>query len=77
MNEQEKLLIPEESPKRKRKILTDPDRIFAKCKVCQEPGNLDNMVRKEITVKDLREVELHGAFEYIYFCSDSCQGLFR
>ena len=74
MNEKE-LLIPEESTKRKRKILTDPDRIFAKCQVCQEPGNLDNMIRKEITVKDNRGVELFGAFEYVYFCSDSCQGL--
>ena len=45
MNEQEKLLIPEESTKRKRKILTEPERIYAKCKVCLEPGNLDNMIR--------------------------------
>jgi hypothetical protein len=59
MNEQEKLLIPEESPKRKRKILTDPDRIFAKCQVCQEPGNLDNMIRKQIPTKDLKGVELY------------------
>ena len=59
MNEQEKLLIPEESTKRKRKILTDPDRIFAKCQVCQEPGNLDNMIRKQIPTKDLKGVELY------------------
>ena len=59
MNEQEKLLIPEESTKRKRKILTDPDRIFAKCQVCQEPGNLDNMLRKQIPTKDLKGVELY------------------
>ena len=78
MNEQEKLLIPTEnteSPKRKRKILTDPDKLWASCKVCKEAGNLENMIRKEITVKDNRGVELFGAFEYVYFCSDSCQGL--
>jgi hypothetical protein len=77
MNEPEKLLIPEEIiTKRKRKILTDPERLFAKCHTCQEPGNLDNMLRKPTPTKDLRGVELYGAFEYIYFCSDSCQGLF-
>ena len=75
MNKQEPL-ISEESTKRKRKILTDPERIFAKCKVCQEPGNLDNMVRQGIPVKDLKGVEMYGAFNYLYFCSDSCQGLF-
>lgn len=75
MNKKE-LLIPEESTKRKRKILTDPDKLWASCKVCKEAGNLENMVRKEITVKDNRGVELHGAFEYVYFCSDSCYGLF-
>ncbi|CAI2185582.1 12556_t:CDS:2 [Funneliformis geosporum] len=57
MNELEKLLIPEGSPKRKRKILTDPERIFAKCHTCQEPGNLDNMLRKPTPTKDLRGVE--------------------
>ena len=75
MNKQEPL-ISEESTKRKRKILTDPERIFAKCKVCQEPGNLDNMVRQGIPVKDLKGVEMYGAFNYLYFCSDSCYGLF-
>ena len=76
MNEEEKLLVPEESPKRKRKILTDPDRIWASCQVCKEAGNLDNMVRKQIPTKDLKGVELYWAFNYLYFCSDSCQGLF-
>jgi hypothetical protein len=76
MNEQEKLLIPEESTKRKRKILTDPDRIFAKCQICQAPGNLDNMIRKQIPTKDLKGVELYWAFNYLYFCSEACQGLF-
>ena len=77
MNEEEKLLIPEESTKRKRKILTDPERIFAKCQVCQEPGNLDNMIRKQIPTKDLKGVELYGSFEYVYFCSENCEGLFN
>ena len=77
MNEQEKLLIPEESTKRKRKILTDPERIWASCQVCKEPGNLDNMVRKQIPTKDLRGKELYWAFNYLYFCSENCYGLFN
>jgi hypothetical protein len=74
-NEKEPL-ISEESTKRKRKILTDPERLFAKCEVCKEAGNLDNMVRKQIAIKDLRGVELYGAFNYLYFCGENCQGLF-
>ena len=77
MNELEKLLIPEGSSKRKRKILTDPDRIFAKCQICQEPGNLDNMIRKQIPTKDLKGVILYGSFNYLYFCSENCEGLFN
>jgi len=59
MNNQESPSIPEGSSKRKRKILTEPERIYAKCKVCQEPGNLDNMIRKQIPTKDLKGVELY------------------
>jgi hypothetical protein len=62
MNESEKLLIPTEnteSPKRRRKLLTDPERMFAKCQICQEPGNLENMLRKPTPTKDLRGVELY------------------
>jgi len=75
MNEQEKLLIPEESTKRKRKILTEPERIHAKCKVCLEPGNLENMIRHGLEVKDSRGVILYWAFNYLYFCSENCYGL--
>lgn len=75
MNNQAIPLIPEGSAKRKRKILTDPERIWAKCKNCAEPGNLDNMVRKQIPTKDLKGVELYRAFNYLYFCSDSCYGM--
>jgi len=76
MNNQESPSIPEGSSKRKRKILTEPERIYAKCKVCLEPGNLDNMIRKQIPTKDLKGVELYQAFNYLYFCSNNCQGLF-
>lgn len=76
MNEKEPL-IAEESPKRRRKILTDPERMFAKCKNCFEPGNLDNMIRVQLPVKNLVGVELYGAFNFVYFCSDNCQGLFN
>ena len=77
MNNQEtEIKELELTPKtRKRKILTEPERIHAKCKVCKEPGNLENMVRKQIATKNSQGVELYGAFNYLYFCSDSCQGL--
>jgi len=68
--------LTEEQPKtRKRKILTDPERISANCKVCKEPGNLENMIRHQLAVKNLLGVELYSAFEYVYFCSESCRGL--
>jgi hypothetical protein len=77
MNNQE-TEIKELTPKtRKRKILTEPERIFAKCKICLEPGNLENMVRKQIATKNSQGVELYGAFDYVYFCGESCQRLFR
>lgn len=79
--EKEKLtletLTPETSKTRKRKILTEPERIHAKCKVCKEEGNLENMVRHQLPIKDSRGVELYGGFEYVYFCGESCKGLFR
>jgi hypothetical protein len=79
MNNQEtepKNLTEETSKPRKRKILTDPERIRANCKVCKEPGNLENMIRYGIPVKNLLGIELYKAFEYIYFCSEACKGLF-
>ncbi len=69
--------MSEEISKRKRKILTDPERMFAKCKVCKEPGNFENMIRKQIATKDSQGVELYGAFNYLYFCSENCEGLFN
>jgi hypothetical protein len=69
--------LTEEVSKRKRKILTDPERIFACCQVCKEPGNLENMLRKQIPVKDERGVELYRGFNYVYLCSENCLGLFN
>lgn len=77
MNEQEKLLIPEEGIKRKRKILTDPERIWTSCQVCKEVGNPENLIRHGIPIKNLAGVVLNSAFEYVYFCSENCKGLFR
>jgi len=37
----------------------------------------ENSIRHGIPVKNLAGVELYGAFKYIYFCSESCRGLFR
>ena len=66
-----------ETPKtRKRKLLTDPERIWASCQVCKEAGNLENMIRHGLEAKDSRGVVLHGAFRYVYLCSESCKGLF-
>ncbi len=50
--------LTEETPKtRKRKLLTDPNSLWAKCKVCQEAGNLENMARHQIAVKNEAGVE--------------------
>ena len=67
--------MPEENSKRKRKILTEPERIHAKCKICLEPGNLENMIRKQIATKNSQGVELYGSFNYLYFCSENCYGM--
>ena len=70
--------LPEESPKvRKRKLLNNPDSCWAKCQVCKEAGNLENLIRHQLPVKNLAGVVLHGAFSYVYFCSENCQELFR
>jgi hypothetical protein len=67
-----------EQPKtRKRKLLTDPEGIRASCKVCLEVGNLENLIRHGIPVKDLKGVVMYGSFEYVYFCSENCKALFR
>ena len=74
MNETE-ITKPEESPKtRKRKY--DPESLWAKCQVCKEPGNLGNLIRQGIPVKNSAGTVLNGAFTYVYFCSENCQGLF-
>jgi hypothetical protein len=68
---------PEESLKtRKKKLLADPERMWASCKVCQEPGNLENMIWQKIPLKDKDGQVIWGAFEGMYFCSENCQGLF-
>lgn len=78
--EKEKLTVEtltSETPKpRKRKLLTDSATLWAKCKVCKEAGNLENLIRHQLPVKNLAGIELCGAFEYVYFCSENCRGLF-
>jgi 5-methylcytosine-specific restriction endonuclease McrA len=50
--------LTEEIPKtRKRKILTNPEGLRASCKVCKEPGNLENMIRHGIPIKNSAGVE--------------------
>jgi len=70
------VLTSETPTNRKRKILTDPERIKAKCKACLEPGNLENMVRHQLAVKNSAGVELYGSFKYVYLCSENCRGVF-
>ena len=72
-----KELTPEQPETRKRKLLTASVILWAKCKVCLEPGNLENLIRHGIPIKNSAGVELYKAFEYVYFCSESCKGLFR
>lgn len=72
MNEETKEL---EQPKTRKKKF-DPNETWAKCKVCLEFGNLENLIRHKLPIKS-RGVDLHVAFEHIYFCSENCRGLFR
>lgn len=69
--------LTEESNKRKRKLLTSLDNCWAKCQVCQEAGNLENLIRYQIAVKNSVGVEFYGGFNYVYFCSVVCQGLVK
>ncbi|CAG8463127.1 39503_t:CDS:10 [Gigaspora margarita] len=55
--------LTEESPKvKKRKLLTADHTLWAKCAVCKEAGNLENLVRHGIPVKNELGVELYKAF---------------
>lgn len=65
-----------ETKPRKKKILTDLGSVRAKCKVCLEVGNWENMLRHAIALKNSLGVVLYGAFEYVYFCGESCKVLF-
>ena len=77
-NPEEIKTLPEESPKpRKRKLLNNPESCWAKCQACKEPGNLENLIRQQLPVKNSQAVELYQAFSYVYFCGESCQGLFK
>jgi hypothetical protein len=60
-----------------KKILTDPEKMWTRCKVCKEPGNLENMIWQKIPKKDHHGKALYGSFEGIYFCSENCQHLFN
>ena len=70
-------LTEESSKTRKRKLLTDPERIWVSCQVCKETGNWENLIRHQIAVKNSAGVELYGAFRYVYFCNENCLGLFE
>jgi len=76
MTETPQKLTEETSKTRKRKLLTDPERMWTSCRVFKEPGNLENMVYQRLSLKDQEGKEIFGAFEGVYFCSESCQRLF-
>jgi len=76
MTETPQKLTEETSKTRKRKLLTDPESLWTSCRACKEPGNLENMVYQRLALKDQEGKEIFGAFEGVYFCSDSCQRLF-
>ena len=70
--------LTQETPKtRKRKLLTDPESLWTNCRVCKEPGNLENMLYQKIAFKDQAGIELYGCFKGVYFCSENCKGLFN
>ena len=74
MNEENKEL---EQPKTRKKKL-DPNELWTKCKVCLEPSNLENLILHKLPIKKISQgIELYGAFENIYFCSENCKRLFR
>jgi len=70
-------ILSEETSKGKRKLLTDPNKLWVKCSVCKELGNLENMVYQKIGLKDQEGKELYGCFEGVYFCSATCQRMFN
>ncbi len=70
--------LTQETPKtRKIKLLIDPNGLWARCKVCKEVGNLERLIRHGIPAKNEAGIELYKAFEYVYFCSEVCKGLWR
>jgi len=73
---QTEITKPEETAKtRKRKLLIDLEKLWAECKTCKEPGNLENLIRHQLPIKNLAGVKLYMAFDYVYFCSENCQRL--
>ena len=74
MNEETKELIQEPS-KRKKKL--DPETLWTKCKTCLEPHNIENLILHKLPIKNSQGIELYGAFNHVYFCSENCKGLFK
>jgi len=61
--------------KRKRKL--DLNSLWAKCRLCKEPGNLENMLYLKVAFADSQNKVLHGCYEGVYFCSEICQEKFK
>ena len=63
----------EQSKTRKKKL--DLEELWAKCKTCLEPHNIENLILHKLPIKNSQGIELYGAFNHIYFCSENCKGL--
>ena len=75
--ENENLTLPVNSGERTRKKKFDPEKMWAKCESCKEPGNIENMQWQKIPLKDKEGKVLYGCFYGVYFCGESCRGLFK
>ena len=62
---------------RTRKKKFDLEILWTKCQACLEPGNLENLLRHKLPIKNSQGVELYGAFGYLYFCGENCKGLWN
>jgi hypothetical protein len=63
----------EQSKTRKKKL--DLEELWTKCKTCLEPHNIENLILHKLPIKNSQGIELYGAFNHIYFCSENCKGL--
>ena len=74
ISEENKELTQEPKTRKKKLDLTE---LWAKCKTCLEPHNLENLILYKQPIKNSQGIELYSAFSYLYFCGENCKGLFK